>query len=60
MTAAPELLFPFRASPSASTAVPIDNLINLCYYEYALDSSKCSLSLLISLNARLWFTQILG
>ena len=33
MTAAPELLFPFRASPSASTAVPIDNSIDLCYYE---------------------------
>ena len=27
-----ELLFPFRVSPSASTAVPIDNSIDLCYY----------------------------
>lgn len=33
MTAAPELLFPFLASPSASTEVPIDNSIDLCYYE---------------------------
>ena len=27
-----ELLFSFRASPSAATAVPIDNSIDLCYY----------------------------
>ena len=33
MTAAPELLLKWRAKPGAETAVPIDNSIDLCYYE---------------------------
>ncbi len=33
LTAAPELLFSLRATPETKTAVPIDNLIDLCYYE---------------------------